>query len=197
MCPKCGISIRNNNMQLTYEQEQNSTTLITSFSYKRLNHLTETLNAVCNIADVDVPQEVVQAVRAEYMRTRALTRDDITPQRTRLILKQLRLNKHYEHAYAITKKLNGISPPQISKELFEEFQRRFLQIQKPFERVCPSTRRNFLSYTYTCHQLAKLIGRPDLCEWFPLLKSGTKLYEQDCMWRDITSELNWPFHPTC
>lgn len=200
VCPKCGVTTRNSSMQLTYEQEQNSTTLVSTFSYKRLNHLTETLNAVCCVADVEVPEEVVQAVRAEYMRMRGLTQDDITPNRTRAILKKLRLNKHYEHAFIISARLNGKGAPKISKQLFNEFQRHFLQIQKPFERVVPRicpNRKNFLSYTYTCHQLSRILGRPDLCPWFSLLKSTAKLHEQDMIWKAICAELNWPFHPTC
>jgi rubrerythrin len=199
-CPTCGTVTICGDMQLTYDQEMNSTTLVTSFSYKRLNHLTETLNAVCGMADVDVPQEVVAAVRAEYMRLRALTRDDITPRRTRAILKKLRLNKHYEHSHVITMRLNGQSAPSIPRELFQSFQRMFLQTQKPFERVAATVapdRRNFLSYTYTCYQLSILLGRPDLCQWFPLLKSATKLYEQDVLWKAICAELGWVFTPTC
>lgn len=199
VCPSCAVVTKHNSMNLTYDQEQNSTTLITSFTYKRLNHLTETLSSVCNVKEMDVPADMLEAVRNEYSKMRVLRPEDITPKRTKQIMKKLDLNKYYFLKYAINYRLGGPTPPQISRELFQEFQRLFLFIQKPFERICPPKRTNFLSYHYTCYQLAKIVGRPDLAPWFQLLKSTSNLRKQDVMWKAICedTEVNWPFHPTC
>jgi len=69
----------------------------------------------------------------------------------------------------------------------------FKMIQSPFEKHCPPTRKNFLSYSYTLYKLCELIGRKDLLPLFSLLKSREKLFSQDKIWKNICIELNWTF----
>jgi hypothetical protein len=95
VCPACGacfsfIEMSTNN--LTYEQEIHQD-VITSFAYKRLNHFCEWLNSLQAKENTEIPQAVVDAVKAEFKKTRTTTRAEIKPPKVREFLKKLKLNK--------------------------------------------------------------------------------------------------------
>ena len=69
----------------------------------------------------------------------------------------------------------------------------FKDIQIPFRQVCPSNRKNFLSYYYVLHKFVELLGIDELKSSFPLLKSREKLHEQDKIWKQICKILKWEF----
>ncbi len=69
----------------------------------------------------------------------------------------------------------------------------FSEIQEPFEKHCPTTRKNFLSYSYVLYKFCELLGEDSLKQHFPLLKSAEKLYAQDSIWKNICKELGWEF----
>jgi hypothetical protein len=72
----------------------------------------------------------------------------------------------------------------------------FKDIQAPFEKHCPPERKNFLSYSYVLYKFCELLGEDEYLEYFPLLKSKEKLYNQDVLFRKICEELRWEFIPT-
>ena len=78
-------------------------------------------------------------------------------------------------------------------ELEDALKRMFQSIQAPFERHCPPTRKNFLSYSYVLYKLFELLGERSYLPYFPLLKSHEKLYQQDVIWRNICQDLDWQF----
>ena len=67
----------------------------------------------------------------------------------------------------------------------------FKDIQAPFEKHCPPERKNFLSYSYVLYKFCELLGEDEYLEYFPLLKSKEKLYNQDVLFRKICEELRW------
>jgi hypothetical protein len=81
-------------------------------------------------------------------------------------------------------------------ELEDTFKSMFMQIQDPFEKHCPPTRKNFLSYSYVFHKFCQLLELDELLVYFPLLKSREKLFEQDKIWKNICKELRWQFIPS-
>ena len=177
---------------LTFEQA-GAYSRVTTYAYKRLNHFTEWLNALQGRENTVVPEEVIEAIRAEFKKSRAATRADIRPEKVLAFLKKLKLNKYYEHKYHICNALNGTPPPRVPPELEDALKRMFQSIQAPFERHCPPTRKNFLSYSYVLYKLFELLGERSYLPYFPLLKSHEKLYQQDVIWRNICQDLDWQF----
>lgn len=95
--------------------------------------------------NTEIPPAIVDAVKAEFKKTRTTTRADIKPTKVREFLKKLKLNKYYEHTNAICNVLNGVPAPKLSEALEEKLKVMFAEIQEPFERNCPPQRKNFLS----------------------------------------------------
>ena len=178
---------------LTYEQEIN-TDMNVHFAYKRINHLRELLSQLQAKENSEIPEDIIQAIRSEFIKARIKDVSEITQEKVKYYLKKLNLNKYYEHARQITNILNGKPPPCISSEIYENLINMFTDIQEPFERVCPKTRKNFFSYNYILYKFCELLDERELMTLFPLLKSREKLYQQDCIWKNICSITNWPFH---
>jgi hypothetical protein len=84
----------------------------------------------------------------------------------------------------------------MPQELEERLRIMFKDIQAPFEKHCPPERKNFLSYSYVLYKFCELLGEDEYLEYFPLLKSKEKLYNQDVLFRKICEELRWEFIPT-
>lgn len=195
ICPNCGYIdtyFQPNSNGLTYEQEIN-TNLNVHFAYKRINHLRELLSQLQAKETSGIPEDVLDKIRGEFKKARIKNLSEITEIKIKSYLKKLGLNKYYENTRQITNILNGKPPPVISNELYEQFIIMFTDIQEPFERVCPKTRKNFFSYNYVLYKFCELLDEHDVKQVFPLLKSREKLYQQDCIWKDICAIMNWKF----
>jgi len=120
----------------------------------------------------------------------------LTPKKLRDILKKLDKNKYYEHVPHIINRLNGLSPPTISRETEEELRRMFKEIEETFIKYCPKNRKNFLSYSYVLHKFFQLLELDEFLACFELLKSREKLHQQDVIWKKICEELRWEFIPS-
>lgn len=195
VCTSCGTSVTYMDMSsacLTYDETW-SRDIVSSFAYKRMNHFTEWLNALQAKENTEIPEAVIEAVKAEFKKTRATTRGEIRPTRVREFLKKLKLNKWYEHVHTICNALNGCPAPKLPPALEDRLKAMFAEIQAPFEKHCPPTRKNFLSYSYVLSKMCELLGEDQYLPYFPLLKSSEKLYLQDQIWRNICRELGWEF----
>ena len=71
----------------------------------------------------------------------------------------------------------------------------FHQIQPIFTECCPKTRRNFLSYPYVAYKLLQLLELHKFLPYITLLKSKTKIKEQEDIFEKICKLLNWKFVP--
>lgn len=178
---------------LTYEQEINTDTNM-HFSYKRINHLRELLAQLQAKESSEIPDEIIHGVCSEFKKSRIQSTSEITQDKVKLYLKKLGFNKYYEHTRQITNILNGKPPPKISNELYEKLINMFIDIQEPFEKACPKNRKNFFSYNYILYKFCELLDENETMKLFPLLKSREKLYQQDCIWKDICKLKNWPFY---
>lgn len=161
VCGKCSTYTEMSANNMTYEQEIHQD-VVTHFAYKRLNHFCEWLNSLQAKENTEIPEAVIEAVKAEFKKARAVTRAEIKPTKVREYLKKLKLNKWYEHTNAICNILNGVPPPKLSAELEARLKAMFAEIQEPFERNCPPTRKNFLSYGFTLYKFCELLGEDDL-----------------------------------
>ena len=197
ICDGCGIVVAAHiNEELTYREEQETSEKIVNYSYKRENHFNEWLSQFQAQETTNIPDEVMEQLRSELKKLKIKKLEDITHTKIRGLLKKLRLNKYYEHVPYITNILNGIRPPNMPTELEEYLRIMFKDIQKPFDDNCPSERKNFLSYSYVLYKFCELLGEDEYLQYFPLLKSKEKLYQQDVIWKRICRDLKWEFIPT-
>lgn len=143
----------------------------------------------------DIPQEVYDEILSELKKERVREMNNLQPAKIREILKKLKKNKYYEHVPHIINKMNGISPPVITRETEETMRRMFKEIQIPFHKFCPKDRKNFLSYSYVLHKFVELLELDEFIQCFMLLKSREKLHQQDQIWKQICNYLNWQFIP--
>ncbi len=197
VCDGCGMIVSNMvTQELTYNEEHESTVKIISYSYKRENHFNEWLSQFQAQEMTNIPDEVMDQLRCELKKMKIKKLEDITHAKVRGLLKKLRLNKYYEHVPYITNILNGIKAPNMPQELEEYLRIMFKDIQKPFDDNCPTERKNFLSYSYVLYKFCELLEEDEYLQYFPLLKSKEKLYQQDVIWKRICHDLKWEFIPT-
>ncbi len=197
VCDGCGVIVAALiSDELTYREEQETSEKIVNYSYKRENHFNEWLSQFQAQEMTDIPTEVIDQLRSELKKMKIKNLEDITHAKIRGLLKKLRLNKYYEHVPYITHILNGIKPPNMPQELEEYLRIMFKDIQRPFDDNCPTERKNFLSYSYVLYKFCELLGEDDYLQYFPLLKSKEKLYQQDVIWNKICHDLKWEFIPT-
>jgi hypothetical protein len=197
VCDGCGVVVAALiSEELTYKEEQETSEKVINYSYKRENHFNEWLSQFQAQEMTTIPPEVIEQLRTELKKIKIKNLEDITHAKVRGLLKKLRLNKYYEHVPYITNILSGIKPPNMPQELEEYLRIMFKDIQKPFDENCPTERKNFLSYSYVLYKFCELLGEDEYLQYFPLLKSKEKLYQQDVIWKKICHDLKWEFIPT-
>jgi len=197
VCQSCGLILaRLISEELTYREEQETSEKIINYSYKRENHFSEWLSQFQANETTNIPSEVIEQLRNELKKIKIKKLDEITHARVRGLLKKLKKNKYYEHVPYIANILSGIQPPKMPLELEERLRIMFKDIQKPFDDNCPKERKNFLSYSYVLYKFCELLSEDKYLQYFPLLKSKEKLYQQDLIWKKICEDLSWEFIPT-
>lgn len=169
---------------------------MTSFSYKRINHLNEILSQFQAKETTEIPTHVYEKIEIELKKARITDMTLLTKEKLREILKKIDETDYYEHIPYIINQLNGLPPPVISAEVEEIIRGLFLQAQPPFNTYCPDDRKNFLTYGYTLYKLFELLELDEYLSNFKFLKDRSKLYDQEQIWKKICHELKWEFIPT-
>ena len=195
ICPSCGIveNIIINSDKPSYKDPPKEQT---SFCYKRINHLNEFLAQFQAKETTEIPDEIYNEILVEIKKERIENMAEITPDKMRLILRKIKRNDYYEHIPYIINQLNGLPAPVIAPEIEEIIRNMFKSIQIPFVKYCPNNRKNFLSYNYVVYKFFELLELDEYLNCFQLLKSRTKLHQQDVIWKSICRELNWQFIPS-
>jgi hypothetical protein len=192
ICPKCGCTenIIVDSDKPSFKEPPKE---MTSFCYKRINHLNEFLAQFQAKETTDIPEDVYNEILMEIKKERITNMALITPEKMRIILKKIRKNDYYEHIPYIINQLNGLPAPVIAPEIEEIIRGMFKAIQIPFEKYCPPKRKNFLSYNYIMYKFFELLELDEYLTCFQLLKSRTKLHQQDQIWKNICKDLNWQY----
>lgn len=196
ICMDCGICKKHLGDEMSYKEEQETSTKMVNNSYKRDNHLNEWIMQFQGRETTNIPPELLDQLRSEFKKQKIKDLADITQAKVKTVLKKLRMSKYYEHATYITNILNGVDPPTMSPALEERLRLMFKEVQAPFEKHCPVNRSNFLSYSYVLYKFCELLGEDEYLPFFPLLKSKEKLRQQDVIWKGICGELMWEYIPT-
>jgi GGDEF domain-containing protein len=199
ICTVCGMSIyfQEHTSKDVYKEE--NAQILSKVAYKRVNHFREWLNSIQGRQQgSEQLRLVIQRVQNEIRKERITEMDRVTPDRIRAYLHNLKLGKYYEHTSAIYARITSKPIPNFTASTESTLMHMFVAIQPVFDEmeICEKKRKNFLSYSYTLNKLSQIIGRDDILEFVPLLKSREKLHLQDKLWKHICIQLNWPFHPS-
>jgi hypothetical protein len=193
ICYGCGC-IQNFNISTAQEWNHSETHEYNKpYCYKRTNHFKEWITQTQGNEGVSIPEEIINSVILEIKKERITEKNNITYDKIKEFLKKLKLNKYYEHIPNIITRITGEKRMTINQELENKLLNMFNEIQIPFEKHCPKTRKNFLSYSYTLYKFFQILEKKEYLKYFPLLKSREKMYEQDEIWKNICKELNWKF----
>ena len=192
ICPNCGL-MENIIVDSDKPSFKDPPKEMTSFCYKRINHLNEFLAQFQAKETTDIPEDVYNEILMEIKKERITNMAQINPDKMRILLKRIKKNDYYEHIPYIINQLNGLPAPVIAPEIEEIIRGMFKAIQIPFEKYCPQERKNFLSYNYVMYKFFELLELDEYLTCFQLLKSRTKLHQQDLIWKDICADLNWEF----
>ena len=164
-------------------------------AYIRLNHFKEILSQFQAKETTQIPEEVINQIKARIKKERITDMKEINYDKMREILRKLGLNKYFEHIQYINS-LFGIKPPIMNEELHETLCVLFIEIQKPWAVHCPPNRTNFFNYTYTLYQLCVLLDQTQYLPFIPMMKDREKQLEQDMIWKKVCEDLDWEFFAT-
>lgn len=195
ICSSCGIQepVILDSEKPSYKEPPKE---MTSFCYKRINHLNEFLAQFQAKETTEIPDDIYNEILVEIKKERVKNMAKITPEKMRTILRKIKRNDYYEHIPYIINQLNGLPPPIISSEVEEIIRNMFREIQEPFETLRKKlfpTRKNFLSYNYVMYKFFELLELDEYLTCFQLLKSRNKLHQQDVIWKHICRTLEWQF----
>lgn len=166
------------------------------FSYKRSSHMQDWIAHVQGTEAHRVPQTVIEQVMHELYRQRVTALEDVTTQRVRTILKQLRQRKCYDHTAQIVSRVTGRGPLVLPPAAIELVKLMFTSVLALWPSHCPPERKNMLSYSYCLAKMLYILGYDELSASIGLLKSNEKLKANDAVWRTLCASLDWPFYPT-
>jgi len=164
-------------------------------AYIRLNHFKEILSQFQAKETTQIPDEVIDAIKARIKKERIKDISKINYDKMREMLRKLGFNKYFEHIQYINS-LFGIKPPIMNEELHETLCVLFIEIQKPWAVHCPPNRTNFFNYTYTLYQLCVLLDQTQYLPYIPMMKDREKQLEQDMIWKKVCNDLDWEYFPT-
>lgn len=192
-CPGCGefdpIFIESD-----IPSQRESFTEKPKYPYKKLGHCIEKLNQFLCKGTVNVPPEVMTTMEEE-IKKHGMNKKTVTVKFLEKMLKKHRLSDQYENIMYIYTKITGNKPLTISREEYNLVLKMFSEAEDVYDKLFkPETRTNFLKYTFVLNKIFLTIGRKDIADHFKLLKSPTKMKEQQNIWRKICKKLGWKYH---
>lgn len=195
ICMECGyqdaLLVEQNKPAISQNTKENS-----HYSYKRINHFREWCNQLQGKESTDIPAHIFEKILNEIKKEKITDLKSLNYKTMRAILKKLKIHRYYEHSNYIINRINGVSTPQFTPEIEEKLCNMFKEIQAPFAKHSSTQRKNFLSYSYTLYKFCQLLGLNEFLPHLQLLKSRTKMYHQDQLWKKICVDCNLRFIPT-
>jgi predicted nucleic acid-binding Zn-ribbon protein len=195
LCPLCGRCTE------YLETPQGSSTAVddgccsSAVNTKRIAHWLEYLR-VLKDSPIEIPDEILGAVMAKLREDRVGAKE-VTIQKVRDALRALKFKKKwYDHAHRITARLEGVEPPRLSAEQEEKFKLMFIAASSSFQKYCPESRTNFLSYSFCGRKIAEILGYTEFIPYFASLKCTEKLARAEGIFQKICEDRNWPTFPS-
>lgn len=164
------------------------------YPYRRIGHCIEKLNQFLCKGNINIPTEVFTILEMEINK-HGLTKNMITIQFLERMLKKHNKSNYYEYIMYIYNKLTNTPPKVLTQVEYELILKMFMESDEVYEnKYKPKNRNNFLKYTFVLHKIFMTIGKPNYAKYFKILKSETKLKEQEKIWKKICLDLGWKYH---
>lgn len=192
VCTRCGASEPHLDANVTALPYSDDSYDCSSMTSKRIAHWIDWVRTIQGKEIVDIPEHILTTIM-DKLHADMVPKEKITVQRVRDILKKLRLRKYYEHVQLITSKITGISPPRLTPAQEEKLKMLFMAASHSFQKYCPETRQNFLSYGYVFSKLAGIMGLHEFDPFCTTLKCQEKLHKADAIFKKICEDRQWPF----
>jgi hypothetical protein len=192
-CPKCGES-EDIFIESDVPLHKEAFTEKPKYPYKKINHLIEKLNQFQSKETANIP-DFVFTVLDEEIKKHGFNDDDISMEFLEKMLKKHRLSSYYEHNMYIYSKITKTSPPAVTREETDIILKMFNQAEDTYEKKYkPKGRNNFLKYSFVLHKIFLTLEKPTHANYFKLLKSGSKLKQQEKVWKNICFDHGWKYY---
>jgi hypothetical protein len=172
-------------------QQQHIPRKHTENTYKRCNHFRETLLRLQGVEKVNITGRELQLIKLEITKRRINT-EDLRADTMKLILRQIGLQKFYNHTYYILKQLTGNALVTFTRSQTDILYSMFIKIQRPFADHAPH-RANMISYIYIIKKLCEILEWDDVAAALHHLKSTNKIMQQDIIWKKICRSVGFRF----
>lgn len=193
VCLSCGFVINYLSELMDYGINNLHDSYMKSSIYERKNHLKQWLAQIQGKEYVDIPYFVIDILILEFGKQNITNLATLGVDNIKKALKKHSLSKYYENSFTILFMLNGIRPKIMSFDKEKTIIDLFMKIEEPFQKLKKTNRKNILRYSYILYKLCQLLDMDEFLPQLSLLKSRTKLIEQDAMWKKICIYLNWEF----
>lgn len=158
-------------------------------SAKRVSHFKNWIARLQGKEHCNISRESIDAIADRVV----LYPDCMTEhQQIKMAMKELGLQKYYNHTYYVMRHVFGYSLVEFRKINEARLLALFMRIQDPFARIHKG-RTNMLSYQFLIRKFCELLGYK-LAVYIPLLKSRANLQRQDVIWKQICQDLGLPFY---
>jgi len=195
VCAKCGAAEPHLDATVAVLPYNDDSYDYSSMTSKRISHWIEWVRTIQGKEAVEIPDDVLALVM-DKLHVDMVPKERITVQGVRDILKRLRLRKYYEHVQLITSKITGVMPPRLTPAQEEKLKMLFMAASHSFQKYCPESRQNFLSYSYVFSKLAGLMGLYEFEPFCTTLKGQEKLQKADAIFKKICEDQQWRFVPS-
>ena len=162
-----------------------------SSNYKRIHHWHERVSQLL-LQESRIPDEHFQQIAERLLDgTHTYVNKDII----RAVLRSLNMQMYIEKWLQIIWRLTGIEPPKPGAQLMQCLDDAFIELQRPFDQMKATGRKNFLNYNYVLCRLFQKLKCPRFGMFFPLIKSRQKLKALDETWCKMTASIGWDVTP--
>jgi len=159
--------------------------------YKRCNHFKYWLKRIQGKEKNKITKEDL-AVITQEIRSQHISEDYLNYHQIRSVLKKLKLQKYYINTFSIQRYITGEWILELTLAQEKVLLDMFVQIQESFQENSLG-RVNMLSYTFILTKFCEILEWNDMATIIPSLKTRSKLYKQDQVWKEICNTLGWKF----
>jgi len=199
-CPQCGtcVQYQSNDLAACNFGDEPEMKNSRRRNYKPESYAAQWLRKVSGNLGVEVPEEVITTLFADFHRRRF---EKVTPKIVKSTLKRHKLNEYYKCVPFLTYKFNEIPLAKFSDEEVEILEQMFDEYREAFIR-CPmeiKKRSNLMSYAYFYYKAVEIRGWYHYMKCFPLLEGDKHIRQHDRTWQWICNNKHggrWKFFPT-
>ena len=187
VCERCGVSEASNQVHKKFLPFDRPPPKVSNV-YRRLTHFAFMLNSLVTHRP---PTEMIALIEMELQRQRCKV-EYLTLTRLCQIMRLVGLKSHYALSPSILSTLKGEALPHLSINDIDRLYLLFERVQRAFDEVIPhvdASRHNFVSYPFLLRKCLIMIGRGDLAQHLPHLKTPEKRRQQCLIWDALLKRL--------